>query len=66
MPLGVLRLYEALKNRLFFRRRRLEVATWHLKFRTTRSEGAAATGIATLLLPRRPKKRRGIYPLVVA
>ena len=85
--LGVLRLYERLKERLLVSvthprddpfhaqpddldsyvpgtiiesrpvdirlfRRRLEVDAWHLKFRTTTSDGTAAAGVATVMLPR--------------
>lgn len=37
--------------RLF--RRRLDIEAWHLKFRTTTSDGTPAAGIATVMLPRR-------------
>lgn len=37
--------------RLF--RRRLKIDAWHLKFRTTASDGTPAAGVATVMLPRR-------------
>ena len=37
--------------RLF--RRRLQVEAWHVKFRTTASDGTPAAGVATVMLPRR-------------
>lgn len=42
--------------RLF--RRRLKVDAWHLKFRTTASDGIPVAGVATLMLPRRPPNGR--------
>ena len=35
-------------------RHRLEIDAWHLKFRTTTADGTPASGVATLMLPRRP------------
>lgn len=42
--------------RLF--RRRLKVDAWHVKFRTTTSDGTPAAGVATVMRPRRQAERR--------
>lgn len=39
-------------------RRRLELDAWHVKFRTTTSDGTPAAGIATVMLPRRHAEGR--------
>lgn len=46
--------------RLF--RRRIGVDAWHVKFRTTTADGTAASGVATVMLPRRaaPGGRRSL------
>lgn len=55
-PLGVVIDSRPVEVRLF--RRRLKVEAWHLKFRTTSSDGTPAAGVATVMLPRRPHNGR--------
>jgi len=55
LPPGALIDSRPIEVRLF--RRRLRCEAWHLKFRTTTSDGSPTTAVATLLLPRRRHPR---------